>query len=300
MSDCQNLCVRCNKKGAINICSACKKARYCNTDCQAKHWKKHKKQCKKWTQQRKATRRTPTRTRPSSPVPVTMSRKGYMNVLKDAIEPGLEDNICIEIYSFVTGYKQTLRLKNEDSHKVLNIDIHTMSYYEQYAKQTQQKCKINPYSIHIVYNDEDPDFKETIDITLQHYNKTQRKQETLPLITLKKCDIKRKNKLLISAKNAAELVAHALRIFDLMKVGCNTIGISPNVTKDVGFKIETVKHARSMIHSLLMESPDLRWNATQNDPLGMQSLMDETMEMTFGKQHMDMMKKMTPFMNMFQ
>jgi len=44
----EHVCANCNKSDDIRLrCSRCKKVWYCGVNCQKKHWKKHKKTCKK-------------------------------------------------------------------------------------------------------------------------------------------------------------------------------------------------------------------------------------------------------------
>lgn len=42
------ICESCSKIDSSMTCSGCEIARYCNSDCQKKHWRKHKKDCAKW------------------------------------------------------------------------------------------------------------------------------------------------------------------------------------------------------------------------------------------------------------
>ena len=42
-----NQCVVCSKRGCWKKCSRCKALPYCSRECQQKHWKTHKKDCKK-------------------------------------------------------------------------------------------------------------------------------------------------------------------------------------------------------------------------------------------------------------
>jgi hypothetical protein len=39
-------CSSCNKLGIMSTCKQCKRARYCDVECQAKHWRRHKHDCR--------------------------------------------------------------------------------------------------------------------------------------------------------------------------------------------------------------------------------------------------------------
>eukprot|EP01084_Bolivina_argentea_P159064 277047_1 len=45
-----SVCHVCNA-ATSNVCSGCKRVRYCNVNCQRQDWKRHKKECKKWRQE---------------------------------------------------------------------------------------------------------------------------------------------------------------------------------------------------------------------------------------------------------
>jgi hypothetical protein len=48
MNQINSCCAECGKEGGVSlkVCKACMQVKYCNAECQHKHWATHKKQCK--------------------------------------------------------------------------------------------------------------------------------------------------------------------------------------------------------------------------------------------------------------
>merc|ERR1712032_1129067 len=97
-------------------------------------------------------------------------------------------------------------------------------------------------------------------------------QITFILTSIRKGDlVNSKNKLIVSPKNMAELVKYTLDLFHLSYGGCNILGVSPNVSRDVNYRISVVQHAREIIMRLIMESPDIRQVPRDGHGFGYQS-----------------------------
>eukprot|EP01084_Bolivina_argentea_P141438 248526_1 len=114
---------------------------------------------------------------------IQLSREEHKNIIQSCINIIFTETIYDEIYSFITGYKQTIKLMNNN--RILMIDIHTMSYYENIIRNIQLKHNINPYGIHVVYHGEDPEFTETVSICMTFYDVGSLEQKNYPLFTLK-------------------------------------------------------------------------------------------------------------------